>query len=290
MIGKPKHKKPKGKKRDSDNRTAASAHSESNNETRESNQKPTPHWHRQFSRTCLFVCYFGKSLRNPDNLPSYLIFAATVALAIFAYNAWIEATHGTDALQTQLNILRDEQRPWIEVADAIPQASLRFSDAGMPGTTIRLTITNVGKAPALNVNFVYVLTLLRTDETEKTQCKSQINFFVTLFPSRSEIEDISAGADKNELNQIKSVDGKKMIFPHVVGCVSYRINGDKTWHHSPFDFEIQHWVMRTPNDDCSHAQCLSNRIRKWIYADEQDIPATEIALAVSFNQSGFGPD
>ncbi|HXP76327.1 MAG TPA: hypothetical protein VN823_19460 [Stellaceae bacterium] len=57
---------------------------------------------------CWFRCAW-----TPANLPHYLTAVFTLGLAIFAYYAWTEAVHGTQALQGQLKVLREEQRPWV---------------------------------------------------------------------------------------------------------------------------------------------------------------------------------
>jgi hypothetical protein len=53
------------------------------------------------------------SIINAHNFPHYLTAIFTLALAVFAYNAWIEAQRGTHALEGQLLAIRAEQRPYI---------------------------------------------------------------------------------------------------------------------------------------------------------------------------------
>src|ERR1019366_9899951 len=60
-----------------------------------------------------FGCWIRISVMNPDNLPVYLTAIFTAFLVVFAYYAWDEATRGTKAMQGQLEILKNDQRPWV---------------------------------------------------------------------------------------------------------------------------------------------------------------------------------
>jgi hypothetical protein len=88
-------------------------------------------------------------LREPS-IPSYLTAAFTLLLALFAYYAWDEATHGTRTLQGQLSAMREEQRPWVK-ADIEIASDLTFSSSS-GYVTIRYKVKNVGRSPAFNLN------------------------------------------------------------------------------------------------------------------------------------------
>jgi hypothetical protein len=84
--------------------------------------------------------------KAPDSLPHYLTALFTLLLAIFAYAAWREATHGTRALQGQLSAMEADQRPWVGIEGLQGEAQ--------PGQDFfaSATIKNVGKSPAFNVH------------------------------------------------------------------------------------------------------------------------------------------
>jgi hypothetical protein len=104
------------------------------------------------------LCWLAISFRNPDNLPAYLTGAFTLALAIFAYNAWNESIRGTAALQEQattlqgqLNELKAEARPWVTALNQITTMQpLTFDDAAAT-FYFRLTIKNGGKSLATRI-------------------------------------------------------------------------------------------------------------------------------------------
>jgi hypothetical protein len=64
--------------------------------------------------------WLARSLRNPDNLPTFLVAFFTFLLAVFAIFAWVETRQGTSALQDQLRVLRDDQRAWIALRGGVP--------------------------------------------------------------------------------------------------------------------------------------------------------------------------
>jgi hypothetical protein len=91
--------------------------------------------------------WIATSFRNPHNLPQYLIAVFTLALAFFAWKAWVAAQDGTAALQGQLDLMKRDERPWIGL-DRIEGA---FAPA-TKGFKFSVVAKNSGKSPALNVH------------------------------------------------------------------------------------------------------------------------------------------
>jgi hypothetical protein len=91
--------------------------------------------------------WLARSLRNPDNLPAFLVALFTFLLAVFAIFAWVETRLGTRALQDQLRVLRDDQRAWIALRGA------EITRPAQRGETLEFEVIyeNTGKQPAFNV-------------------------------------------------------------------------------------------------------------------------------------------
>jgi hypothetical protein len=86
-----------------------------------SREQPEPHnaansgGHHDNSRNRVnaFRHCIGASIRNPNNIPHYLIALFTFGLAVFACYAWLESRKGTRALEGQLKVMQADQRPWV---------------------------------------------------------------------------------------------------------------------------------------------------------------------------------
>jgi hypothetical protein len=83
---------------------------------------------------------------DPHNLPHWVIALLTLGLAVFAGNAWIEATRTTRTLEGQLQAMRYGQRPYVWATNlGLPQ----YLDSEQVVWTYHFT--NVGKGTAQNV-------------------------------------------------------------------------------------------------------------------------------------------
>jgi hypothetical protein len=60
-----------------------------------------------------FFPWLVSSLKEPHNLPHFLVAGFTLLLAAFAYEAWTESKRGTEALQGQLKAMLSGQRPYL---------------------------------------------------------------------------------------------------------------------------------------------------------------------------------
>jgi hypothetical protein len=109
---------------------------------------------RQRSTPFLRFCHWmAPSLKDPARFPDYLVAVCTLGLAIFAFLAWIEATHGTKALQDQLTVLRAEQRAWLAPGGLTPSPDFKMhADPPYEPAVIALSVTNTGKEPAQYIN------------------------------------------------------------------------------------------------------------------------------------------
>jgi len=88
-----------------------------------------------------------------DHAPHWTIAFFTLFLAVFAFFAWLDSTATTAAIQGQLNILREENRPFVFVDDApllgIATGPQFKSDTGQ--ITWNYPIRNFGKSVAYHL-------------------------------------------------------------------------------------------------------------------------------------------
>lgn len=104
-----------------------------------------------------FFRWLASSFRDQHNFPHFLTALFTLLLAVFAYAAWREAIHGTEALrnqasalQGQLNALKAEQQAWVAVygfAETPPNLMNKTNQY----TEATLILENTGKEPALHI-------------------------------------------------------------------------------------------------------------------------------------------
>lgn len=113
-------------------------------------------------KATLIARWFGHAISDKHNLPHFLIFAATLLLAIFAYTAWQEAKQGTAALRDQLETLR---RQYDLTTRAVLVSDIKgwkiFPDPPNAGdsTTISFSLKNVGHTHAFILRTSYEYTV-----------------------------------------------------------------------------------------------------------------------------------
>jgi hypothetical protein len=88
--------------------------------------------------------------RHHAHIPHYIIAILTILIVIFAWRAWEESRKTTEALQEQLNVLKEEQRPFIGEADPIEYPKF-ISEFGQIIWTYHFV--NYGKGVAYDVQF-----------------------------------------------------------------------------------------------------------------------------------------
>lgn len=96
-----------------------------------------------------FCRWVTPSIKNPDNFPHYLISAFTLGLAVFAFFAWIESRHGTQALEGQLKSMQEDQRPYVWITNDPIGLALNIPSGmtvGQIGVTMKYT--NYGRGVA----------------------------------------------------------------------------------------------------------------------------------------------
>ena len=122
-----------------------------NHSKSENGAKKTPDNNEGQNCVCVFFDWIGASIKNPHNLPSYLLFIATAFLAAFACNAWLEATKGTEALQAA-NVQANKSyvagnRAWLGPVDAVLDGPIQKDKP----IKVLIVFENTGKGPALDV-------------------------------------------------------------------------------------------------------------------------------------------
>jgi hypothetical protein len=74
-----------------------------------------------------FLCWLWGAIRDQHNLPHFLIAAFTLLLVIFAYSAWRESIRTTAALEEQIKVLKEGDRPFLyDTAVSPPTFSPQF--------------------------------------------------------------------------------------------------------------------------------------------------------------------
>jgi hypothetical protein len=187
------------------------------------------------------------SVKKPENFPAYLTAIFTVALAGFAYLAWREAQATTaifadqlKAAQKQLQVMRDQQRPWVyvDVSPADPVA--RSSEDGW-NFSVKLTYRNVGQEAALHLwstaKAVIITTLnAKLGDDQELLCSSNEgpsdHTFAgsTLFPGQT-LQAVSMVNVPTRPWKDTAKNGRALA---VVGCVRY--TAGETQHRSKFAY------------------------------------------------------
>jgi hypothetical protein len=197
--------------------------------------------------------WIGASFREPSNFPLHLTWACTLLLALFAYYAWVEARNGTAAIQGQLNIMKDEQRPWakidIRTADFPP-----FDPTGVPAIPILPVITNVGHSPLFGAKIrswaflpgisgedFFASWKKDCDKFRKEDRSDRWDQGAFLFPEEyftggtPLVGPLMPGIGRDILNSVKAgKDGRRVVAIYVYGCVNYSFTGTGEVHQTRF--------------------------------------------------------
>jgi hypothetical protein len=112
-----------------------------------------------------FLCWLFRSIAVHHSVPQWatagftlLLAGVTLGLAFFANYAFEESQRTTQALERQIQEMRDEQRPWVGL-QSFPQPPLpRFNE----DYVVQLSFANGGKAPAFKVRANFTLHPLPT--------------------------------------------------------------------------------------------------------------------------------
>jgi hypothetical protein len=180
--------------------------------------------------------WLGKSLHEPNNLPIHLTAIFTLALAVFAAYAWKESKRGTEAIEGQLRVMRDQNRPWIRanITIARPIMFTDWAKSKFLNVPLLFELKNFGNIPAINIR---VTTLVSPhpgnaakqvlDASEGVACKQSRELAdsdkiggVASFPGESIAIESVAGT--GPIYQ----DGQPTVFS-VLGCIDYTYSDNR---------------------------------------------------------------
>jgi len=166
----------------------------------------------------------------------------TGAIAFFALCSVIVGWFQWNAINGQLDEMREEQRPWISVKITGPASALQIV-GGELRLHVNYRLENVGKLPATRV-FFYATIVPEIDaadfrEALKDSCnhfidmmnKSNTSAGVTLFPNQT----TESGFGMDEVLAAKfTTSGTTAVSAFVPVCAVYRFKGDGgIFHYTP---------------------------------------------------------
>jgi len=205
----------------------------------EKHATPFRKWLEVFTRRNLAICFTG------------VVAAMAVAQFVTTYGQWKVMERQADITETQLLASR---RPWVDVDISIAGDW----DYGAQGATInvRYKTKNYGTTPAVGV-YISPNIILWTGGggidviaeqnkiCEMGQRNPPINAIggEVLFPGQESTENSGfhlskEGIEKSLVAFANVSKNFTFIFPHIIGCVSYRSTFDGTVHKTPFIAQI----------------------------------------------------
>ena len=100
-----------------------------------------------------FLCWLAASVKDPHNLPHFLVAGFTLLLAVFAYYAWTESKRGTEALQGQLTAMLAGQQPYIGPGSNLGGPQLHTSPQKEGQIVWQFQLRNYGRGLAREIKF-----------------------------------------------------------------------------------------------------------------------------------------
>jgi hypothetical protein len=100
-----------------------------------------------------FFPWLVSSLKEPHNLPHFLVAGFTLLLAAFAYEAWTESKRGTEALQGQLKAMLSGQRPYLGPGSHLGTPELHSSPQQEGQIVWQFQFRNFGPGLAREIKF-----------------------------------------------------------------------------------------------------------------------------------------
>ena len=186
-----------------------------------------------------------------------------------------------DIMRGQVDEMHTERRAWVTADIQIVEAV----DYNVNGTHIGLlfNIRNIGKTPAVSVfpNLRANPFMEGMEQAQREQCANRASGGINVFPGDQRLQPISTDIPKEETDKFweKYPTLRPMIFPTLIVCIVYRMPGEGTEHHTPFNFKL----VRRHSD-------VEGRGAFAIFVDEGRVPVENLQL---FDQSilfGGGPD
>jgi hypothetical protein len=154
-------------------------------------------------------------------------------------------------MQTQADIMRAAQRPWIKVALQVAGPLTYTSEEAR--VTIAFLLTNTGNSPAINVEVQpeialaiqpkqqYVARMLEICQNAKTVPDNLNRLFgSTIFPGDTFPYVTSLPKKRSDIetafSEFSNMEGKKndWFSPEIIGCVSYRFPYQNGRHITQF--------------------------------------------------------
>jgi hypothetical protein len=191
---------------------------------------------------------------NTQNSIKNAAWAAFVAASIYALIAslqWCEMKKTTKATQDQLALLRDADRPWIDL-DILITSPLTY-DGNAVQAEFTFVPTDVGRSPAQNISINPTLTpaFMGDDlrEIQKRLCDSaatksgMASLQYVLFPGRHYTQPVGMEISVKEMDSHwgKMPSGLGPIDPipvALVGCVDYTYESSDHHHQTAFAVDV----------------------------------------------------
>ena len=188
--------------------------------------------------------------QNSIKKAAWAAFVAATIYALIASLQWREMRKTTKASEDQLALMRDADRPWIDI-DIFITSPLTYNGNAV-GAAFTFVPTNIGRSPAQNISINPTLkpAFMFDDlhEIQKGLCDKaatglgMASLKYTLFPGHHYNQPVGMGLS---IDDIDSHSGKlptgvvdDTIPVALVGCVDYTYESSNLHHQTTFAFDI----------------------------------------------------
>lgn len=192
---------------------------------------------------------------------------APIATLFAAYAAWTAAQR---QIANQQEIFQAQQRPWVKVR-VEKGGPLKFTPDGFGSLPLKITVENVGKSPAFNIQlgiWSFLASAVRKDmHAEWKQRCERVRMepldnpgrgFILLPGDQVSMEEAGlgplavVGIRPDEIAQsLIEENGKKVIDLSFYGCVDYAFSSHKEHHQTGFAFRISQTIDRKDSPPAS---------------------------------------
>lgn len=202
---------------------------------------------------CIVRWFRGFHLhREKPKITDCLTAALTLGVAIAAFwSAWI--------FQGQFTLMRDADRPWIDVNVSITSPVTYDGNVVQAGFTI--VPTNIGRSPAQNIsinpNLTPAFMFDNLNEIQKRLCEGattksgMASLQYVLFPGRHYTQPVAMNVQVKDLDarfgKMPPGQGPPDLIPiALVGCVDYTYESSDRHHQTAFAFDVLMKDQRIP--------------------------------------------
>jgi hypothetical protein len=183
-------------------------------------------------------------------------------------------------------------RPWVKV-DIGVAGPVHYNVNGA-NITLRYTVTNIGRSPALNVMVSpqVVLPIISADKPGSFDPRGTLQkslaehatrapgpFGYSLFPGDAIEQTVTVTISQDEIKAATTVIAA--IYPTIIGFAEYRMVFDNKPHRTAFMVEVRRSNIPRPST------IAKNRAPDVIWIDEGDVPAEHVSLFRSFIDGGY---